>query len=79
MSSACVSRGVLVIKKCAISLVFLGCAALCGCYTYNAKAYDLSGKMIYEGTIRETWTSGWVNEQGKRVRFYNSTIVLEEI
>lgn len=66
------------IRRGGILAALVCMAALCGCGTYNVKAYDLSGKMIYEGTVYDSWFSGFTNEEGKRVRFYNSTVVLVE-
>ena len=66
------------IKKCVFALALLGTSALCGCYTYDVKAFDLSGKLIYQGTLHDSFLSGLINEEGKTVRFYNATVVLEE-
>ncbi len=58
----------------ALAFLLLGLSG-CASYTWNVKAYDLSGKLIYQGTVI---TPQWVTEDGKRVDFLNATLVMEE-
>ena len=55
----------------AIALTCVGCQQT----TWNTKAYDLSGKLVYEGTII---TPGWVTPDGKRISIGNATVIMEE-
>lgn len=67
-------RSVLTLMLC----VLLACA-LSGCAkVWHAKAYDLSGNMIYEGEIMTGWWKADQTTDGKQIRFHNATLILVE-
>ena len=68
-------KSVLTLMLC----VLLACA-LSGCAQkfWHAKAYDLSGNMIYEGEIKTKWWKADRTIDGKQIQFHNATLILVE-
>ena len=63
-----------------LAWVLLFCLGLCACSstTWNVRAYDLSGKEVYQGTLVEKWNGEVLTPAGKKVVLRNATVVFEE-
>ncbi len=65
-------------RRMLLVLALLPLLGGCAARTYNVRAYDLTGKRIYEGRLVQK-AGSLKTTDGKSVMIMNATVIMEEV